>query len=158
LNKLNKISFSINYITNFKPHFNTENNLHTFNLSFKKKLISKNFFLFITSMKFFKQTSIFKKSNLFIKKSKKIVYTLLRAPYRHKLTRHQLTLIRYYICQKLDYNLNFNIEINNKKDLNILIKCIKRFYSWFESNIVYQHKIFFSFYFFFCRNFLLLNF
>jgi hypothetical protein len=139
---LNKITFSINYITNFRPNLAAvSNNPDFFKFDKKKRLISRNFFLFMSSMKFFKQNNIFNRSSIFIKKFKKNVQTILRSPYRHKLTRHQLILNRYYVVQKLDYILNNNIIIKKNNELNQLVKNIKKFYSWFESNIVYHHKV-----------------
>ena len=156
MNKINKITFNVNYITNFKPDFtNVSNNSDLFKFYNKDRIISRNFFLFMSSMKFFNQKSIFNKSNIFVKKFKKNVQTILRSPYRHKLTRHQLIINRYSVIQKFEYILKNDININKISDLSYLIKTVKKLYIWFESNIVHHHKVMFFFNFNFKNNFLL---
>lgn len=157
---MSSVKFSLNFVTNFKPNkpnFNNKNNL-IFKFKNKNEIINKNFFFFIGSMQFFQQQNNFKKSSVFIKKYTKKVLTILRAPYRHKLSRHQLVLERYYIIQNLNYKLNSNIYIYKNTELLELIKVFKKLYIFFETNLVYQHKMNFFINFFYKSNFNLINF
>jgi hypothetical protein len=160
LKNFNKIKFSLNFITNFKPNkinFNNNNNL-IFNNKNKDKICNNNFFLFMNSMKFFQQQNNFKKSSIFIKKYKRKVLTILRAPYRHKLSRHQLVLERFFIVQQLEYKLKSDIYIHKNTELLKLLKTFKKLYSYFETNLVYQHKMNLFINFFYKNNFILNNF
>ncbi len=157
MNNFNKIKFSLNFITNFKPNkinFKNKENFIFTNKN-KNKIINKNFFYFISSIKFFQQQNNFKKCSVFIKKYKKKVLTILRAPYRHKLSRHQLVLERFFINQHLEYKLISNIHIHKNNELLTLIKNFKKFYLFFETNLVYQHKINIFIDFYYVNNFLL---
>ena len=78
----------------------------------KKQIYCKNFFLFLLLLKY-KKNSIFSKSTIFIKPYKKKIYTILRSPYRHKLTRHQLVLNRYEIVSSIKIEMQKKIIINN---------------------------------------------
>lgn len=108
--------------TNFKPeNTNSFNNSEVFNKNKKikindNKIVCRNFFLFFVLMKYNKKNSL-STSSFFVKPIKKNVQTILRAPYRHKITRHQLTLVRYNIIFKLVFN--FKNKIVTKKFENI---------------------------------------
>lgn len=159
MKNFNKIKFSLNFITNFKPNktnFKNNNNL-IFYKNKNNKIVNNNFFLFMQSMNFFQQQNNFKKSSIFVKKHKKKILTILRAPYRHKLSRHQLILERFFIIQQLEFNLKSNIIIYNSNELFELIKTFRKLYSYFETNLVYQHKMNFFINFFYKNNFILDN-
>ena len=146
------MKISLSYITNFKPaNFLNFNNLNLFKNKNKKKIISRNFFLFLLLLKYTNSNSLDNKilnTTVFVKPFYKKFITLLRAPYRHKLSRHQFILSRYHILCTIKINTKL---LQFKKDFEIFffIKQIKKFYIWFESNIVYLHqsKIFFTFFF-----------
>lgn len=104
------------------------------------------------------KNNFFYKSTVFVKPTKRKVYTILRSPYRHKLARHQLTLIRYNINFSLKIKVETVTQCNNLNNLKNILNSLKKLNSWFESNIVYNHKINFSFPFFLKKNFLILNF
>lgn len=152
-----KIKVSMSYITNFKPSdFSNFKKIKLFNNNKNKKIISRNFFLFLLLLKYSGNKNLFNTS-IFVKPFYKKFITLLRAPYRHKLSRHQFILSRYSVLYTLNINTT-NIFISNIFEIVFLLKKIKKFYIWFESNIVYQHqsKIFINFYF--EKNFDILNF
>lgn len=145
---------SISYITNFKPSLlNDFNKIRLFKNNSKNKIISKNFFLFLLLLKFNNKSLHNFKIKIFIKPFFKKFITLLRAPYRYKLARHQFLLNRYFIVLSISMGLK-NIYLNSVSDLFVLIKLLKHLYVWFESNIVYQHQIRFYFNFNFSKNFL----
>lgn len=147
----------MSYITNFKPSdFSNFKKIKLFNNNKNKKIISRNFFLFLLLLKYSGNKNLFNTS-IFVKPFYKKFITLLRAPYRHKLSRHQFILSRYSVLYTLNINTT-NIFISNIFEIVFLLKKIKKFYIWFESNIVYQHqsKIFINFYF--EKNFDILNF
>ena len=152
-----EIKISMSYITNFKPaNFSNFKDFNLFKNNKNKKIISRNFFLFLLLLKYTGNKNLLNVS-LFVKPFYKKFITVLRAPYRHKLSRHQFVLSRYSILYTLKISSK-NIFISNIFEIIYLIKKIKKFYIWFESNIVYQHqtKIFINF--FFEKNFNILNF
>lgn len=85
-----------NLVTNFKPFFFENYNNFSFLGKNKNQIFCKNFFVYLLLLKY-KKNHFFSKSSIFVKKYKKKVYTILRAPYRHKLARHQFHLNRYEI-------------------------------------------------------------
>jgi hypothetical protein len=154
-----KAIFSINYITNFKPNFTQFNEKSViFNSQNNNKIVNRSFFLFLMSIKFLKKKNNFSKNTIFVKKQIKHVQTILRPPYRFKLSRHQLILNRYYLIHHIEYCFYNYIYLNNFFELIDFIKNLRFFYLWFESNIVFQYKVLFYFYFSFFKNFQLKNF
>lgn len=147
----------MSYITNFKPaNFSNFRNFQIFNNNKNKKIISRNFFLFLLLLKYTNNKNLLNVS-IFVKPFFKKFITVLRAPYRHKLSRHQFILSRYSVLYTISIKNNL-IFISNIFEIIYLIKKIKKFYIWFESNIVYQHQIKIFFNFFFEKNFKILNF
>lgn len=151
---MNYFYFSTSLSTNFKPsYFNSFDNL----IFFKKKknqIFCKNLFMFLILIKY-KKTNFFDKSNIFIKPYKRKVYTILRSPYRHKLARHQIVLNRYNILSSIRLKVDKYFVINNFNDVKKIFYFFKKFNNWFESNIIYNYKINFSFIFTYNSNFLL---
>lgn len=147
LNKNFKISLSYN--TNFKPSdFLYFNDFKMFKNN-NEKIISRNFFLFLILLKYTnKNTPYVFNSSIFVKPNYKKFITLLRAPYRYKLSRHQFMFSRYYVIFSISIDFE-NLYFSNIKDIVFFIKLSKNFYFWFESNVVSQHqsKIFFNFFF-----------
>lgn len=124
----NELNISISYISNFKPLFLFKH-LKQFNLFSieKKRIHCKNFFFFIFLLKYY-NFNFFKKSSIFIKPIKKKKYTLLRAPYRHKLSRHQFEFSRFYIiCNFKLYFLN-NFIINNLQQIYKFLVFLKNYF------------------------------
>jgi hypothetical protein len=140
----------MSYITNFNPSVASDiKNLQYFNKSkSKNKLISKNFFLFLLLLKYCNNNNkkYFINNSLFIKPFFKKLYVILRAPYRHKLSRHQIIINRYYVVYSMFFYTD-DINIKSNEDIIYILNKFKKFYVWFESNIVYQHqvKVFFDF-------------
>lgn len=150
------LKVSISYTTNFKPaNFLNFKNYRLFKNKNNSKIISRNFFLFLLLLKYSNKNSMYNVT-VFIKPFYKKFLTVLRAPYRHKLSRHQFILSRYSILYSINFNFN-KIHFNSISEILYFIKNIKKFYIWFESNIVQQHqsKIFLNFFF---LNFFFLNF
>lgn len=123
----NNIKMSISYITNFKPSlFQSLDNTKLFNSKNKIKIVSKNFFLFLLLLKYNNKKNNFN-IKLFIKPTYKKFITLLRAPYRYKLARHQFMLNRYFIIMSLKIDCK-NILVSNFSDIFYLINFFKKFY------------------------------
>ncbi len=135
---------SISYITNFKIQSALKNN---FVFSFKNDkniIVCKNFliFLYLLNHQFGNNKNI----KFFFKPKKFKLETLLRAPYRHKISRHQLTFSRYFFDVKFFFNINTSVNINNNQ-LIFLIKELKNYFIFFETNICFVHKYKISFFF-----------
>lgn len=146
---------SISYTTNFKPSLlNNFNKISLFKNNNKNKIVSKNFFLFLLLLKFNNDNVFNFNSKIFIKPFYKKFITLLRAPYRYKLARHQFILNRYFIILAINMNLK-KLYLQNISDFFILFKLFKNMYVWFESNIVYQHQVRIFLNFYFSKNFLI---
>lgn len=111
----NKIYINSNMISNFKPailnKFSKYNYFIKNQVFDKNQIYCKNFFIFLLLIKY--KSSFFQKSNIFIKKFKKKVYTVLRPPYRHKLSRHQFSINRYEINSSIEINLKKIISFKN---------------------------------------------
>lgn len=153
------MKISLSYITNFKPaDFLNFKNLNLFKNKKNKKIISRNFFLFLLLLKYTNKPNKqhLLDTTIFVKPYYKKFITLLRAPYKNKLSRHQFVLSRYHIVCTVKININL-IRFDKNHEILFFIKQTKQFYVWFESNIVYLHqsKIFFNFLFENNFNFLL---
>lgn len=145
----NKVFININYISNFNP--NLFKNFNKFQNKNKKKIICRNFFLFLFLLNFIKNFLFCENIKLFIKPKKKNFVNILRAPYKNKLSKHQIGFFRYFINFKLIINTNIFI-FNNFCQLYLFLDKFINFFKFFETNIVYNFKI--KFYF----NFKLLSF
>ena len=117
----------MSYITNFKPaNFINFKNFQIFKTKKTKKIISRNFFLFLLLLKYSNKNSVLNVS-IFVKPFFKKFITVLRAPYRHKLSRHQFILSRYSVL----YNISLDTDvifIKNVFELTFLLKKMKLFY------------------------------
>lgn len=123
----NNFKVSISYTTNFKPsHFLGFRNLKLFKNKSKNKLISRNFFLFLLLLKYSDATTILNTS-IFVKPFFKKLLTVLRAPYRHKLSRHQFVLSRYSVLYTINFNLK-NLLFKNNQEIIFFLKNAKKFY------------------------------
>ena len=69
---------------------------------------------------------------------------ILRAPYKNKLSKHQIGFFRYFIIFKLSLNVNVYIFKNFDQIFLFLNKFIY-FFKFFETNIVYNYKLNFNF-------------
>lgn len=116
-----------------------------------EKINCKNFIIFFILVK-----HIFKDSKIsYFNKPKKSVFSsinVLRGPYKNKMSRHQINLSRYFFDIKLILKLDKNLNFTDLKSVSNFLNLFKNFYSFFESNLVYQHKSSFIF-FFFLKNF-----
>lgn len=119
----------MSYTTNFKPaDFLFFNDLSIFKKKTNNKIISRNFFLFLILLKYTKLNEIFKLDiSVFVKPNYKKVLTILRAPYRYKLARHQFMLSRYYLL--LSIKMDFvDLFFDKNNELIFFVKLIKNFY------------------------------
>jgi len=147
--KKNKLVISFVFLTNFPVSF------HSVNIFLKKKnqflikqKFAKNFLIFLCLIKYFSKLILKNKfagtnnskSSLFTYVLKKKNLTLLRAPFRHKLSKKHLFLKRY----KINYTMSLTYNNYNLKKPNMLAKQLtffKKQLVWFESNICYQHSL-----------------
>jgi len=135
-------------MTNFKINtlvkFNLINNLK---IKYTNKIICRNFFLFLFLLNFFKKN----KNCFFIKPFKKKTLTILRAPYRYKLSKHQLIINRYLIFLKNVIFFENKIFFKTYNQIIILLLFFYKNVLWFETNLVFflKLKISFNFYSFF---------
>ena len=152
---MNNINISINYITNFKPNTQISENF-TFSYKNKKNIvICKNFLAFMYLINHLQK----KKNNIkiFLKPTNSSLETLLRAPYRHKISRHQITFSRYFFLISFKIPFNFTIHINNTNQLFFFINELKRYFIFFESNICYTHSCKIKLNFFYNNFFKIMN-
>jgi hypothetical protein len=121
------IKISISYITNFKPsYFTSFKNLKLFKNKNNSKIITRNFFLFLLLLKYSNKNDILN-TTVFVKPFYKKILTILRAPYRHKLSRHQFILSRYSVL----YNIDFNTKKLYFKHINEIIFFIKNLQTFY---------------------------
>jgi len=143
----NKIKIKINFTSNFTPKINSKKSLK------KNKIFLRSFFIF-TFLLNKKKNSNFN-FNFFIKPKKIKKFIFLRAPYRHKLARIHLAILRYTIFVIVNVTLNKVINIRLLKNNMIFFKKLPTF---FESALMHQHSFKYLLYFFEKSNFLLKNF
>jgi len=145
----------MNFITNFRPTNTNINSNFFFKIKTKNRIMCRNFILFLLLINYLKKNDFFLNFSFFIKPFFKKSSIILRAPYKNKMSRHHLSYNRYNLLIKFNFNFNNYVLIQNINDLNFLIKKIKSFFLWFESNICYQHKIKLIFNINYINNFLL---
>jgi hypothetical protein len=147
LNKKKQIKINLKYVTNFTPNlfFKTAGiRINKFNNKFEK-INCKNFFLFFIILKnMFKNNKV----SFFVKPKKSPIQNILRAPYKNKKSKHQLTFSRYYFNVSVIFVLKKINFFKNTNQLIYLTDELKKFYSFFESNICFQHKSTILFFFY----------
>jgi hypothetical protein len=131
----------MNFITNFRPISTTINSNFFFKVKSKNRIMCRNFVLFLLLISYLKNTEFFLNFSFFVKPFFKKSSVILRAPYKNKLSRHQLAYNRYNLMLRFNLKLSYLINLKQTNEIIFLIKKIKSFFSWFESNICYQHKI-----------------
>jgi len=148
------LKLSLQYVTNFQPNSNIETLTKTTNKGVFKnnKIFCKNFIIFVVLLRRMLKTST---PTVFVKPTYKNTYNILRAPYKNKISKHQICLSRFYM--NISFKIRFNefIFLNNIDSLFFIVKRLKNFYSFFETNISYQHRSILMFYFSFADFFLL---
>jgi len=137
LTKNNTININLKYTTNFNPNFLIKPQNLNKNYKSLDKINCKNFILFILLLKY-----VFKKEtvSIFVKPKKSSIYNILRAPYKNKMARHQITFSRFFFNISIRIKNSSNLVFINIKSLIIFLNFLKNFYSFFESNICFQHK------------------
>lgn len=136
----NTVEISLKYVTNFNPNFfvkSTTLNKNFFKKKNNEKINCKSFILFVLLLKnTFTDSSV----SVFVKPKKSSIYNILRAPYKNKMSRHQLTFSRFYFNLKITLSSVDCIRLKKISNLPILLNSIKSFYSFLESNVCFQHK------------------
>jgi hypothetical protein len=145
----------MNFITNFRPINIDINSNVFFKVKTKNRIMCRNFILFLLLINYLKQNNFFLNFSFFVKPFFKKSVVILRAPYKNKLSRHQLAYNRYSLMLRFNIKLNNTINLSHFNDLIFLIKKIKSFFLWFESNICYQHKLKLNLSLIYVNNFLL---
>jgi hypothetical protein len=72
-------------------------------------------------------------------------FDILKAPYRFKMSKHQLFFSRFNIL--ITFFFKSNLNITNNKNLIFFYKSVAKFFNNFEVNLCLQHslKIFLNF-------------
>ena len=118
----------MNFITNFRPINTDINSSFFFKIKTKNRIMSRNFILFLLLVNYLKKNNFFLNFSFFVKPFFKKSAVILRAPYKNKLSRHQLSYNRYNLMLRFNLKLSDKIVINNINDLIFLIKKIKSFF------------------------------
>lgn len=137
------IKLKFNFISNYNPYNSSNPNLIDFYKKniLSKKILCKNFIVFILFLNFFK----FSKLSIFVKPKYKTKFTILNAPYRYKLSKSQFFFSRFNIL--LNFDIKNNIKINSVNNLILLFKNLFFFFKKFNINLCHLDylKIFFKF-------------
>ena len=121
---------------------NRKESIIKYKLKSKRKILIKYYLVFLFSLHYFYKNKLnFSSLNLnkfffFTKKKKKLTFTLLRAPFRHKLTKKNYMINRYKHCLIIIFNYTSVFD----KDIFILMKFFKFFLKSFSTNIIYQNN------------------
>lgn len=128
-------------MTNFQPNTTLKDdfNFEIYNNK-TNKILCKNFIIFVIFMKYINNKNNKNIITFFIKPYCRYLLTMLRPPYRHKISRHQLTFSRYFIIFTIKIPLSDLIMINNLNQLVFFFKNLRNLYVFFETNICLQHQ------------------
>jgi hypothetical protein len=133
------LKLSITYLSNFRPS-NTISTDFNFEVNRNKERIScKNFLIFMYLMNYFHKKNNYKLVTIFVKPKKSSLLTILRSPYRHKITRHQLTFCRYYILLTISLD-RYCRNFNNFFEIINFYNEINRYLIFVETNVITQHQ------------------
>lgn len=120
------------FISNFKPNFNKK--IVTNN----SKLNCKNFLIFLLVLRFFLK----KKISIFVKPQFRKIINILKAPYKNKLSRTQITFSRYFIIFTLNFfKKNEYLNITNNNFFINFYKNLIKILNFFEIGLCNQKKI-----------------
>lgn len=83
---------------------------------------------------------------MFVKPIEKKYFNILKAPYKNKLSKHQLGFYKYNVLIKFYFFFN-NITYKNTNNFFYFFNNFFRFFIFLESNLIYNYKlkIFFNF-------------
>lgn len=140
--------FSINffYLSNFKWKSNFKNlNEHpNFLIKSSEKITCKNFLmLYIFTKNFVKlnNTGEFVKTTLIFRKNKQNIFNVLRAPYKNKLARNQITTRLFKTAIKIDYFHLGKLTITNPNFFFLVLREVFKQTILFESNMSNLNKL-----------------
>jgi len=140
INIKKKFIIEVKYLSNFKPNFNklkiTKNKSSLF---YAKKFF---YFLFFCNFLKYKKYLYINRIYFFVQPLYSNVLTILRAPYRYKLSRDQLTFSRYNIIFyfELDNRLN-NLKLFNVSQIFYLLNIYYNLFNFFETNFFFKKRI-----------------
>jgi len=143
--KNNFLKINFNFITNFSPSLKIKSEIYLKKIKTKNKTNCKHFILFTLILK-----NIFKKNkiSIFIKPKKFKIFNILRAPYKNKNSKHQITFSRFFLNVSIKIFLKNIINFINIYKITFFLNNLKKYYSFFESNICFQHKSKICFFFY----------
>ena len=132
------IKLKLNFVSNYNP-YNSNNLNNTKNLT-SKKILCKNFIIFILFLNFFK----FSQLSIFVKPNFKKKFTILNAPYRYKLSKSSFFFSRFNIL--LVIKIHFDTYIKSMSSLIVFYKNLFLLFKKFDINLCHQDylKIFFK--------------
>jgi len=147
--KLTPLHLSLHYVTNFQPNCTPsflKNSQTEIKRNLNSKVFCKNFLIFLIIIR-----NVLGGNNpkFFIKPNYSNTINILRAPYKNKISKHQVCLSRYFIVVKFKLSCDNFFCFNNLNSLVFFINQLKEFYSFFETNICFQHRsvLFFNFFY-----------
>jgi hypothetical protein len=88
----------------------------------------RNFVLFLLLISYLQNNNFFLNFRFFVKPFFKKSSVILRAPYKNKLSRHQLAYNRYNLMLRFNLKLNQQINLIKINEIVFLIKKIKSFF------------------------------
>lgn len=144
----NYISTQFYYNSNFP--FKSDANYANFSKSFKykisDKIFCKNFLILYFFIRCVGQnsginTTLQTKVNFYSNPSKKNIFNVLKAPYKNKLARNQLTTPLYKFSVKLTHTYANTTVANNPTIFFLILSIFLKSFSFFESNVAYLNKI-----------------
>jgi len=113
-------------VSSFNYFFNLNKKKSKFDKS--NKILIKNFIYFICLINYFlKKKKIFNSISFFVPPKEVKKLTLIRAPFRHKLSKKNYVLIRYKFILRLTLALDNTISINNMFQLKHIIYRLLKF-------------------------------
>ena len=124
------IKFKLNFISNYNP-YNT-NNTNNNKIVLSKKILCKNFIIFILFLNFFKFSNL----SVFIKPNLKKKFMILNAPYRYKLSKSEFYFSRFNILLIIKIKININVQSTNM--IIIFLKNLFIFLKKFDINLCHQ--------------------
>lgn len=144
----NYISTQFYYNSNFpfKNGVNYTNYAKSFKYQSSDKIFCKNFLILYFFIRCVGQnsginTTLKTKVNFYSNPPKKNIFNVLKAPYKNKLARNQLTTPLYKFSVKLTHIYPSTIIIHNPTIFFLILSIFLKSFSFFESNVAYLNKI-----------------
>jgi len=137
-----KFTVSLNYTSNFKLD---KSDINSASKQYQNRVLSKNMIYFLLYFnKLCKTNDTYNnKVNFFFKPSKINSYTVLRAPYRYKISRNQIEIKRFnFICQNSFVLKNYkNLNVTSFSNIYEIANEVSSFFKDYSTNMCTQDKI-----------------